>query len=52
MLFRSVNEFVKAIVEDREPAIGPALAYEITKTCLCIHDSALAGGVSIDIPGR
>lgn len=47
-----VNEFVKAIVEDREPAIGPALAYEITKTCLCIHDSALAGGVSIDIPGR
>ncbi len=44
-----VNEFVRAIVENREPAIGRKLACEITETCLCIHDSAMAGGVCMEV---
>lgn len=45
-----VNEFVMSIIENREPAIGSKLAYNITETCLCIHDSAMQGGKLIEVP--
>lgn len=45
-----VHEFVRSIMEDREPAVNPKLAYNITETCLCIHDSAMQGGRLIEVP--
>jgi hypothetical protein len=45
-----VHEFVSAVVEDREPAIGAARAASITAPGIVAHESALLGGRMLDIP--
>lgn len=44
-----VHEFVSAVVEGREPAIGPARAASITAPGIVAHESALQGGRMLDI---
>lgn len=45
-----VHEFVAAVAEDREPAIGPVRAASITAPGIVAHESALQGGRMLRIP--
>jgi len=45
-----VNEFVRSIVENREPAINVALGANITAAGLCAHASALQEGAWVAVP--
>ena len=45
-----VHEFVTAIVEDRKPWTDEIMAANITAACVCAHESALRGGVVMEIP--
>lgn len=46
-----VQEFVAAIVEGRESAVDAALAANYTCAGICAHESAMKGGIRIEIPG-
>lgn len=45
-----VHEFVRAIVEDREPYSGAVTAANWTAAGVCAHQSAMAGGELVEIP--
>ena len=45
-----VNEFVRSVLDDREPAIDVALGANITAAGLCAHMSAMRGGASVVVP--
>jgi len=45
-----VHEFVRAIVEDREPYSGAVTAANWTAAGVCAHQSAMAGGAPVEIP--
>lgn len=45
-----VNEFVSALVEDREPFPNAQQAANWTSVGICAHQSALKGGERVDIP--
>jgi predicted dehydrogenase len=45
-----VNEFVRAVVEDRPTAIDAVKAADWTAAGICAHASAMAGGAAIDVP--
>ncbi|WP_276353764.1 Gfo/Idh/MocA family protein [Cohnella caldifontis] len=45
-----VHEFVSSIVEGREPSIGAITAANWTAAGICAHQSALNGGMPMDIP--
>lgn len=45
-----VQEFVAAIVEGRDSAVDAALAANYTCAGICAHESAMKGGVRIEIP--
>lgn len=45
-----VHQFVKAIVEDTEPAVGPVKSATITCAGICAHQSAMLGGKPVQIP--
>ncbi|MCL2378620.1 MAG: Gfo/Idh/MocA family oxidoreductase [Defluviitaleaceae bacterium] len=45
-----VNEFVKSIVEDRQPAIDERISANITAAGICAHTSAMQNGMSIEVP--
>ena len=46
-----VNEFVSALVDDRDPFPNAARAANWTSVGICAHQSALKGGARVDIPG-
>ncbi len=43
-------EFVRSIVEDRQPAIDALTAAHWTAAGICAHESALAGGLEVLVP--
>src|SRR5690606_115160 len=45
-----VQEFVAAIVEGRDSAVDAALAANYTCAGICAHESAMKGGIRIEIP--
>jgi hypothetical protein len=45
-----VNEFVSALVEDRDPFPNARQAANWTSVGICAHESALKGGERVDIP--
>src|SRR5690606_24143608 len=45
-----VQEFVAAIVEGRDSAVDAALAANYTCAGICAHESAMKGGVRVEIP--
>ncbi|CAI6083349.1 Gfo/Idh/MocA family protein [Cohnella sp. JJ-181] len=45
-----VHEFVSSIVEGREPGIGAITAANWTAAGICAHQSAMNGGIPVDIP--
>ena len=45
-----VHEFVSSIVENRAPLIDAATAAAWTAPGICAHESALAGGIEIEVP--
>lgn len=45
-----VHEFVRSIVEGREPSIGAVTAANWTAAGICAHQSAMAGGEGVIIP--
>lgn len=45
-----VHEFVRAVVDDREAALGPARAASVTAPGIVAHESALQGGRMLEIP--
>ena len=45
-----VHEFVRSILEKREPAIGLDFACNVSAAGILAHASALAGGKEIEIP--
>ncbi|HWK98779.1 MAG TPA: Gfo/Idh/MocA family oxidoreductase [Parapedobacter sp.] len=45
-----VQEFVAAIVEGRDSAVDAALAANYTCAGICAHESAMKGGIRVDIP--
>jgi len=44
------HEFVRAIIEERAPAVDAVTAANWTMTGICAHESAMQGGVIIEIP--
>jgi len=44
------HEFVRAIVEERKPAVDAVTAANWTMTGICAHESAMKGGKRIEIP--
>jgi predicted dehydrogenase len=44
------HEFIRAIIEDRSPAIDADFAVNLTKAGLCAHRSAMLGGEPVPIP--
>jgi predicted dehydrogenase len=44
------NEFVRAIVEERASAVNAATAANWTMAGICSHESAMKGGVRIEVP--
>jgi predicted dehydrogenase len=44
------HEFVRAIIEERAPAVDAVTAANWTLTGICAHESAMQGGVIIEIP--
>lgn len=47
---RLVHEFVSAIVEERDPWIHAERAADWTAAGICAHESAMAGGKTVEIP--
>ena len=45
-----VHEFVRSIVEERHPDLDEIMGAYWTATGICAHESAMRGGVIIDIP--
>ena len=45
-----IHEFVRSIIEEREPAVGAALAANWTAAGICAHESALQNGAAVEIP--
>ena len=45
-----VHEFVRSIVEDRQPAIDAVTAANWTAAGICAHQSAMHGGAAVDVP--
>ena len=45
-----VHEFIRSIIENREPAIGVELGANITAAGLCAHESAMHDGVAVMVP--
>ena len=45
-----VHEFVRSIIEEREPAINVELAANITGAGICAHESAMHDGISVMVP--
>ena len=45
-----VHEFVSAIVEEREPAVGAIRAAQITGAGICAHESAMQEGAPVPVP--
>jgi predicted dehydrogenase len=45
-----VHEFVRSILENREPALGVERAFDITAPGICAHASAMDNGKRIDVP--
>lgn len=45
-----VHEFLMSIIEERKPRIDEVLGGNITGAGICAHESAMHGGVSIEIP--
>lgn len=45
-----VHEFVRSMVEGRQPWIDAVTAANWTAAGICAHDSALRGGAAVDIP--
>jgi hypothetical protein len=45
-----MNEFVAAILEDRQPLVHVALALNMTVAGVVAHQSALKGGECLRIP--
>lgn len=45
-----VHEFLSSILDDREPAIGAARAYDFTAPGICAHTSALRSAAHTPIP--
>lgn len=45
-----VHEFVSAIIEKRQPAVGPITAANWTAAGLCAHESATLSGTAVDVP--
>lgn len=45
-----VHDFVRSIIENRKPAIDDIMGAYWTGTGICAHESAMQGGVVIDIP--
>jgi len=45
-----VHEFVRSIMEDREPAINAETAANWTAAGICAHESALQNGAIVEIP--
>jgi hypothetical protein len=45
-----VHEFVSAVVEERQAAIGPATAGNWTAVGICAHESAMKGGAWVNVP--
>lgn len=45
-----VHEFVRAVIEDRSPAVDAVTAANWTAAGLCAHESAMKGGATIQIP--
>jgi hypothetical protein len=44
------HEFIRAIIEDRQPAVDAVTAAYITGAGICAHQSALQGGETIHLP--
>ena len=45
-----VNEFIRSIIEEREPWIGVELGGNITAAGICAHESAMRGGSAVEVP--
>ena len=45
-----VHEFVRSIIEEREPWINVEMAANITGAGICAHTSAMNGGIGIMVP--
>ncbi|WP_439555768.1 Gfo/Idh/MocA family protein [Dyadobacter sp.] len=45
-----VQEFVAAIIEERDSAVDAALAANYTCAGICAHESAMNGGIRVDVP--
>jgi hypothetical protein len=45
-----VHEFVRAVIENRSPAVDAVTAANWTAAGLCAHESAMNGGATIQIP--
>lgn len=45
-----VHEFVQSIVEERQPSIDATTAANWTAAGICAHESAMKGGILVDIP--
>jgi predicted dehydrogenase len=45
-----VHEFVRSIIEDRKPWIDAVTAANWTAAGICAHQSAMRGGVEVDVP--
>lgn len=45
-----VNEFIRSIIDEREPWIGVELGANITAAGICAHESAMHGGAAVEVP--
>ncbi len=45
-----VHEFIRSIIEEREPWIGVELGANITAAGICAHESAMRGGEAVEVP--
>jgi predicted dehydrogenase len=45
-----VHEFIRAIVEERRPAVDAVTAANWTAPGICAHQSAMAGAAGVDVP--
>lgn len=45
-----VHEFVRAVIEERAPLVDAATAANWTSAGICAHESAMRGGVRVDVP--
>ena len=44
------HEFVRSIIERRQPAIDPVTSADWTAAGICAHESAMAGGREVVVP--